>query len=278
MTSPISRRLRGRLSQSVSLHYQAFPAITHGIQFLDRNMPYLPQRLAALHHWLRESLSSLLYPNNSPFVRILTGPPERVAPLRTPPYTLGTTHLMTPPSTPAFVPPTPSSYFVRRKGSLPDTSSGGRASTDCSAASTLLAASAWGSSVSDMPLQGTYGYIITCVFLSPSGKRLCPAHVSKRAARHKIHLSTGYMCTSSGTRGNRPHGGFTPDGQSTCDDAASNEMVVRMSLGIGSDFEDVWNVLRWAKNFLEEEMLGCELVSWRSAPASRPLLHPEHKS
>ena len=64
-------------------------------------------------------------------------------------------------------------------------------------------------------------------------------------------------------------GGSPLDGR---DGSVSDEMVVRMSLGMGSDFEDIWNVLRWAKSFLEEEILEHELVNWRSASASRPRL------
>jgi len=277
LTSPTSHRLLERLSQSSSLHYQAFPAITYGIRFLDRHMPYLPQRLAALHHWLRESLSNLRYPNNAPFIIILTGLPERIAPLKGSPYFLSTAHLVTPPSTTAFVPPTPGSHFGSRREMPHETSSVGCSSTSGSTltvASPALAGGNWSSSVSVTPRpnsQGTCGYIMTCVFLSPSGKRLRPAQISKHAARHKIHLSTstGYMCTSNGTPRNQAHGASQPDGR---DNSVLNETVVRVSLGMGSDFEDTWNVLRWAKNLLEEEILEHELVSWRSASASRPHL------
>lgn len=275
LASLIHHRLSGYLSQSSSLHYQAFPAITHGIQFLDRHMPYLPQRLAALHHWLGESLSNLRYPNNSPFVRILTGLPERIAPLKAPSSFLGTTHLITPPSTPAFVSPAARSYLGSRRMASFETSSVGRSSTSCSPGA--LAAGGRNSYVSATPrssLQGTYGYTITCIFLSPSGKRLPPIQMSKRAARRKIHLSTStrYIHTPNETPCNPPHRGSSLDDRNVFDDSASDQMVVRMSLGMGSDFEDTWNVLRWARDCLEEEILEHELVSWRSASASQPHL------
>lgn len=227
-------------------------------------MPYLPQRLATLHHWLRESLAKLRYPNNAPFVRIFTGLPERISPLRPPMHFLSTGHRMTLPSTTDLVPPTPSSYFKDRRGSSPE--SGG---SSASGAASLT----WGSPISVIPRpnsQGTYGYIITCVFLTPLGERLAPAHISKRAARHKIHFSTSTACiyTFNGYARSRPHSGSSLDGR-VSNDSASSEIVVRMSLGMGSDFEDVWNVLRWAKDFLEEEILEQELVSWRGASASR---------
>lgn len=272
MTSPTSSRLRG--SQCNSLHYQAFPAITHGIQFLNLHMPYLPQRLTALHHWLCECLSNLRYPNTAPFVRILTGLPARAAPPKT---SLGTSHLMTPPSTPAFAPPPSQSCFARRRRINSEASSVDRSSASYSALPVAPVAGAWGSSVSvtsRLNAQGTYGYIITCIFLSPSGKRLRPAHSSKRAAQHNVHLSTssGHMCTSNGIPRNQPRGRSPLNGRDVCDGSDEDEVVVRMSLGMGSDFRDIWNILRWATSFLEEEILEHELVSWRTASASQPRL------
>lgn len=248
-------------------------------------MPYLPQRLAALHHWLHESLSNLRYPNNAPFVRILTGLPERISPIKVPPRILSTTHPMTLSPTPDFVPPTPRAYFGNRRVIPRGTSSAGGSSANGSpfaVASPALPGGAWGSSNSFTPRpnpQGTYGYIITCIFLTPLGKRLRPAHVTTRAARHKIHLSTSTGCvyTSNGSPRNRPHGGSPPDAR-VCDSSASNGIVIRMSLGMGSDFEDIWNVLRWAKDFLEEEVLEHELERWRSASTSRAISYSEDKS
>jgi hypothetical protein len=236
-------------------------------------MPYLPQRLAALHHWLCESLSKLRYPNNAPFVRILTGLPERISPLMPPP------RRMTLPSTVDFVSPPPRSHFEDRRGISLETHTVSRSSANHAAFAVASPPFTWDSSISVTPrpnAQGTYGYIIACVFLTPLGERLRPAYTAKRAARHKIHLSTStaYMNTSSGAPPNRPNGRSPLDGR-VCDDSASNEVVVRMSLGMGSDFEDIWNVLKWAKDFLEEEILEQELVSWRSTSASSD---PEHKS
>jgi hypothetical protein len=278
VTSLISHRLHARLSQNNSLHYQAFPAITYGIQFLDHHLPHLPQRLAALHHWLRESLCNLRYPHNTPFLRIVTGLPERITPLKIDPWNHVTFHMMTP-SSQELLPRTPRSYFGGRGGIFLDTSSVGHSSASCSAptspVSPILPTGARASPVSVTPrscMQGTYGYIIACIFLSPSGERLRPAHVSESAARRKIHLGTGCMYTSSRIHGNGLHDGLSLDDGNMYDDSASNEMVVRMSLGMGSDFEDIWNILRWAKEFMGEAILEHELVSWRSASASQPHL------
>ena len=39
--------------------------------------------------------------------------------------------------------------------------------------------------------------------------------------------------------------------------------VVRMSLGLGSEFEDVWRVVQWAKGLTVDGALGRALVAWK---------------
>ena len=39
--------------------------------------------------------------------------------------------------------------------------------------------------------------------------------------------------------------------------------VVRMSLGLGSEFEDVWKVVQWAKGLTEDGSLDRALVAWK---------------
>lgn len=39
--------------------------------------------------------------------------------------------------------------------------------------------------------------------------------------------------------------------------------VVRMSLGLGSEFEDVWRVVQWAKGLTEDGSLDHALVAWK---------------
>jgi len=39
--------------------------------------------------------------------------------------------------------------------------------------------------------------------------------------------------------------------------------VVRLSLGIGSDFEDVWKVVQWAKGLTAERFLEREITQWK---------------
>jgi hypothetical protein len=41
--------------------------------------------------------------------------------------------------------------------------------------------------------------------------------------------------------------------------------VVRMSLGLGSEFADVWRVVRWAKGLTEDGCLDRALVAWRGS-------------
>lgn len=39
--------------------------------------------------------------------------------------------------------------------------------------------------------------------------------------------------------------------------------VVRLSLGIGNDFEDVWKVVQWAKGLTVERSLEQEITQWK---------------
>jgi len=45
--------------------------------------------------------------------------------------------------------------------------------------------------------------------------------------------------------------------------------VVRLSLGIGSDFEDVWKVVQWAKGLTAEKTLKREVIQWKIASRSK---------
>lgn len=39
--------------------------------------------------------------------------------------------------------------------------------------------------------------------------------------------------------------------------------VVRLSLGVGNDFEDVWKVVQWAKGLTAERFLQQEITQWK---------------
>jgi hypothetical protein len=45
--------------------------------------------------------------------------------------------------------------------------------------------------------------------------------------------------------------------------------VVRLSLGIGSDFGDVWKVVQWAKGLTAEKTLEQEVTQWKMASRAK---------
>jgi hypothetical protein len=53
-------------------------------------------------------------------------------------------------------------------------------------------------------------------------------------------------------------------------DGWKNEVgVVRLSLGIASDFEDVWKVVQWAKGLTAERFLEQEITQWKITSRSK---------
>jgi len=45
--------------------------------------------------------------------------------------------------------------------------------------------------------------------------------------------------------------------------------VVRLSLGIASDFEDVWKVVQWAKALTAEKTLEQEVTRWKTVSRAK---------
>ena len=54
--------------------------------------------------------------------------------------------------------------------------------------------------------------------------------------------------------------------------------VVRMSLGLGSDFEDVWRVVRWAKGLTEDGSLDRALATWKQKSSLTNIASLAHMS
>ena len=45
--------------------------------------------------------------------------------------------------------------------------------------------------------------------------------------------------------------------------------VVRLSLGIGSDFEDIWKVVQWAKGLTAEKTIEQEVTRWKTVSRAK---------
>jgi len=224
--------------QEGTLNYTTLPAITNGIQFLQKHIPSLPARLGTLHLYLYESLSSLRYANGAPVVQIHTAEPIKrswVAPRRSS-YSRSSYRPLTPPTTPErennpFDGPVNSKQVNSQGSHTP----------------------------------GSYGYVLACTFLSPTGDALPLPFVSHHAATANISLRTGCVCNPGGAAAL-----LGMQAQMACieeliaRDGWKDEVgVVRLSLGIGSDFEDVWKVVQWAKGLTAQKFLDQEITQWK---------------
>jgi molybdenum cofactor sulfurtransferase len=109
------------------------------------------------------------------------------------------------------------------------------------------------------------GYVVSCTFYDSQGRTLPLSDISRLASASGISLRTGCMCNPGGSvalRGKEVQekmkelskfddqvelkeiytfiGGLTDAG------------VVRLSLGLVSNFEDVWRLICWARGLLDE--------------------------
>ena len=122
-----------------------------------------------------------------------------------------------------------------------------------------------------IPDPGSYGYVMACTFLSPTGNPLPLSFVSHRAATSNISLRTGCVCNPGGAAAL-----LGMQAQMECiDELIAREGwkdevgIVRLSLGIASDFEDVWKVVQWAKGLTAEKTLEQEITRWKVSSRSK---------
>ena len=217
--------------QEGTLNYTTLPAITHGIQFLQKYLPSMPARLGPLHRYLYESLSSLRYTNGAPVVQIHTAEPvKRVSASPRHRY-----RPLTPPATPERE--TNPFDGLRKRQNSQDSA----------------------------PIFGSYGYVLACTFLSPAGDPLPLSFVSHHAATSNISLRTGCVCNPGGAAALLGmQAKMECIEELTARKGWKDEVgVVRMSLGIGSNFEDVWRVVQWAKGLTAERLLEQEITLWK---------------
>jgi molybdenum cofactor sulfurtransferase len=102
------------------------------------------------------------------------------------------------------------------------------------------------------------GYILSLDFFTLAGDRILPAEVSRCAAEMGISLRSGCMCNPGGATGLL---GLRDEMMRLWDTAVDhaeierflgeNSGVVRLSLGLVTDFRDVWEVERFVKGFAQ---------------------------
>ncbi|PSR80399.1 hypothetical protein PHLCEN_2v6732 [Hermanssonia centrifuga] len=125
--------------------------------------------------------------------------------------------------------------------------------------------------------QAGTGSVISLIFLSPSGNMLPLSFIEHASTAQNISLRTGCMCNPGGAAAllglrddmNLLYPGVT---MRKFEEHVGHELgVVRISLGLASNFQDVWRVLRFAAGLAREE--GRELMweAWTESKTARVL-------
>ncbi|KAI0364953.1 PLP-dependent transferase [Pilatotrama ljubarskyi] len=116
--------------------------------------------------------------------------------------------------------------------------------------------------------QSDTGSVVALLFLSPSGQMIPNSFIEYAASRQNISLRTGCMCNPGGAAsllGLRDAMASLP-----CDATLrafeqymGRELgVVRVSLGLASDFRDVWRVIQFAKLLCDTEARTALWEEW----------------
>ena len=118
-------------------------------------------------------------------------------------------------------------------------------------------------------LRGTQTHVITP---QPTGDMLPNSFVEHVATMHNISLRTGCMCNPGGASALL---GIQEVMDSLCDGATLRDVetrvgrelgVVRVSLGLGSDWGDVWRVIRFLEGFGDERRRMAWWDAWAQVP------------
>ncbi|EMD32985.1 hypothetical protein CERSUDRAFT_118413 [Gelatoporia subvermispora B] len=125
--------------------------------------------------------------------------------------------------------------------------------------------------------QSDTGSVVALLFLFPSGEMMPNTFIEYAAATHRISLRTGCMCNPGGAAallGLRDAMAALPPAPTL--QAFSRQMgrelgVVRISLGLASDFRDVWRVLRWAAAMGNERARGVMWEEWLASKRGEAL-------
>ncbi|KAJ7358440.1 methyltransferase type 11 [Mycena albidolilacea] len=116
--------------------------------------------------------------------------------------------------------------------------------------------------------QSDVGSLLSLIFLTPSGEILPNSFIAHAASRMGISLRIGCMCNPGGAAAllglegamEQLYRGVT---FADFERALGRELgVVRLSLGLASNFQDVWNVLRFARVIAQEEGRMAMWAGW----------------
>ncbi|CCA68067.1 related to molybdenum cofactor sulfurase [Serendipita indica DSM 11827] len=250
-----------------TLNYSSLSAIAPGLQFLTTYMPYMMLRLPSLHHYLHTALETLVYPGTqTPLVRVHTRlrdmPLSRSITTASKESTESTSKRSGSPLQWAKLASSSrtSSFLgaLNRRFSSPLPSPPLSPSSPRSESSLEAVTRGKGT-----PGQG---YVVSCTFYRSTGEVIPLSHVSKLASIAGISLRTGCVCNPGGSAALRGQviqermeelskfDEETVELKQICQlvGGLSSAGVVRLSLGMASNFEDVWRVVQWARTLLDE--------------------------
>ncbi|KAF8131867.1 pyridoxal phosphate-dependent transferase [Boletus edulis] len=120
--------------------------------------------------------------------------------------------------------------------------------------------------------QSDTGSTVSFVILSPTGDMIPNSFIEHVATMHNISLRTGCMCNPGGASALL---GIQQVMESLCDGATLRDVetrvgqelgVVRVSLGLGSDWGDVWRVMQLFQGFGDERRRTAWWDAWAQVP------------
>lgn len=267
----LMRRPNLILPQEGTLNYGALSAIAPGLDLLRTYMPAMSIRLPALHHYLHRALESLVYP----------GTTTHLVQIHTKLRSLSHRRSNSTMSAPDY-----KGKSARETGSFTNTSSSGCLGF-LSLSRTQLFRRFHASISTTKPQQpsidaevpedptGSHsgqGYIISCSFYSSHGTIIPLNDISRLASASGISLRTGCVCNPGGSTALRGKdaialmGGLSKFGENVELEEVwafvggiTNAGIIRLSLGMVSDFEDVWRIVEWARGLLDEGKRAADL-------------------
>ncbi|KIY69819.1 PLP-dependent transferase [Cylindrobasidium torrendii FP15055 ss-10] len=119
--------------------------------------------------------------------------------------------------------------------------------------------------------QADSGSTISTIFVGPSGERLPNSFIEYAASCYNISLRTGCICNPGGASAllhlQSAMSNFYPGiTLREVEDTIGNELgVVRFSFGLGSNFWDVWSVLRFVEKLANERTRTILYQRWSDA-------------
>lgn len=213
------------------MNYLTLSAVTDGLRFLSAYLPFLPLRLSCLMHYLISSMAGLRHDTNG-------APVVKIL----------------------------SKLPSRRLKSV-----GEQSDTGSTVSFVVLSVRLF------LSHESTCAHHHGIFSPQPTGEMLPNSFIEHVATTHNISLRTGCMCNPGGASALL---GIQQVMDSLCDGATLRDVetrvgrelgVVRVSLGLGSNWADVLRVIRFLEGFGDERRRMAWWDAWRQVPIGQAL-------